>query len=71
MRTIDGQAEVLSGIKAGEVLVVRGAEALREGAPVKIVPSVDAVAGKYRPRSPDAKSGAPAKDAPAKPREKR
>jgi len=37
MRTADGQAEVLSGIKVGEMLVVRGAEALRPGAPVRIV----------------------------------
>jgi hypothetical protein len=36
MRTADGQAEVLSGLKAGELLVVRGAEALRDGAPVRI-----------------------------------
>jgi len=37
MRTADGQAEVLSGIKVGEFLVVRGAEALRPGAPVRVV----------------------------------
>ena len=37
MRTADGQAEVLSGIKVGEMLVVRGAEALRPGAPVRVV----------------------------------
>jgi multidrug efflux system membrane fusion protein len=37
MRTADGQAEVLSGVEVGETLVVRGAEALRPGAPVKVV----------------------------------
>jgi multidrug efflux system membrane fusion protein len=36
LRTADGQAEVLAGLKPGEVLVVRGAEALRDGAPVRI-----------------------------------
>ncbi|MCX6576185.1 MAG: efflux RND transporter periplasmic adaptor subunit, partial [Candidatus Aminicenantes bacterium] len=39
MRTADGQAEVLSGLKAGEILVIRGAEALRNGVPVKSGPS--------------------------------
>jgi multidrug efflux system membrane fusion protein len=38
MRTADGQAEVLSGLKAGEILVVRGAEALRNGVPVRTGP---------------------------------
>ena len=36
MRTVDGQAEVLAGLKPGEALVIRGAEALRDGAPVRI-----------------------------------
>ncbi len=36
MRTADGQVEVLSGLKPGEALVIRGAEALRDGAPVRI-----------------------------------
>jgi multidrug efflux system membrane fusion protein len=35
LRTPDGLVEVRSGIKAGEKLVVRGAEALRDGAAVK------------------------------------
>jgi multidrug efflux system membrane fusion protein len=35
MRTADGQVEVLSGLKSGERLVIRGAEALRNGAPIK------------------------------------
>ncbi len=36
MRTADGQVEVLSGLKPGEILVIRGGEALRSGAPVRI-----------------------------------
>jgi len=37
LRTKEGAVEVLSGIRAGEVVVVRGAEALREGARVRVV----------------------------------
>jgi len=36
MRTADGRAEVLSGLKPGEMLVIRGAEALRDGVPVRV-----------------------------------
>jgi len=36
LRTSDGQVEVRKGLAAGELLVVRGAEALREGAKVKL-----------------------------------
>jgi len=36
MRTADGQVEVKQGLKIGELLVVRGAEALRDGAKVKV-----------------------------------
>ena len=36
MRTADGQAEVISGLKPGEILVIRGAEALQTGASVRI-----------------------------------
>lgn len=36
MRTADGLVEVLGGVKAGETLVVRGAEALRDGAAVRV-----------------------------------
>ncbi|MCX6564504.1 MAG: efflux RND transporter periplasmic adaptor subunit [Candidatus Aminicenantes bacterium] len=37
MRTADGQAEVLSGVQPGEMLVVRGADALRANAPVRVM----------------------------------
>jgi len=36
MRTADGQVEVLAGLKPGEILVIRGGEALRSGAHVTI-----------------------------------
>jgi multidrug efflux system membrane fusion protein len=36
MRTADGQVEVKNGLAPGETLVIRGAEALRDGAKVKV-----------------------------------
>ncbi|HSA96013.1 MAG TPA: efflux RND transporter periplasmic adaptor subunit [Acidobacteriota bacterium] len=36
MRSADGQVEVLSGLKGGETLVIRGAEALSNGVSVRI-----------------------------------
>ena len=39
MRTAEGHVEVKSGVRPGEVLVVRGAEALKEGATVKVLPN--------------------------------
>ena len=50
MRTTDGQVEVLGGLKPGERLVIRGSEALRDGAPVRETPAAVA-----KP-SPDAPS---------------
>jgi membrane fusion protein (multidrug efflux system)/multidrug efflux system membrane fusion protein len=38
MRTADGRVEVRKGIVPGEMLVVRGAEPLREGMQVRVVP---------------------------------
>lgn len=39
LRTPEGLVEVVSGLAVGDSLVVRGAEALRDGASVKVVPS--------------------------------
>jgi multidrug efflux system membrane fusion protein len=52
MRTVDGQAEVLAGLKAGEFLVVRGAEALRDGAPVRIAKPAEKVQEKAPEKVP-------------------
>lgn len=55
LRTGDGKVEVRSGVSPGEQLVVRGAEALREGAKVRVVeggqktPAPSAEAGGARP----------------------
>jgi multidrug efflux system membrane fusion protein len=39
LRTADGRVEVRSGVKPGEQLVIRGGEALREGAKVRVTRS--------------------------------
>ncbi len=66
LRTAEGLVEVRSGLRAGEDLVVRGAEALRDGATVRVIPG-DA-AGKpaggaggaqHPPRSAAVKAAAP------------
>jgi membrane fusion protein, multidrug efflux system len=51
-----GQVEVLRGLKVGEVLVVRGVQRLRTGAPVMVKP-LDAPSGAAG-SSPDAQKGA-------------
>jgi multidrug efflux system membrane fusion protein len=43
MRTADGQIEVISGLQSGELLVVRGAEALVNGAAVRLTGSLPEV----------------------------
>ncbi|MCB9894564.1 MAG: efflux RND transporter periplasmic adaptor subunit [Planctomycetes bacterium] len=45
LRTPDGRIEVRSGVEPGEVVVVRGADALRDGAAVKIAGQKDSTAG--------------------------
>ncbi len=53
LRTADGRVEVRSGVKPGEQLVVRGGEALQEGAKVKVTR-----AGEGAGASPAAAAGA-------------
>jgi RND family efflux transporter MFP subunit len=55
MRTIDGQAEVLSGLAPGETLVIRGAEALQNGFPVRVVPAGGVPASSADPGTAGAK----------------
>ncbi len=38
LRTTDGRVEVLAGLAKGETLVIRGSEALRDGAQIRVVP---------------------------------
>jgi multidrug efflux system membrane fusion protein len=45
LRTADGKVEVKSGLQVGERLVIRGAEALRDGAPVKEASATGSEAG--------------------------
>jgi hypothetical protein len=40
MRTADGQIEVISGLQSGELLVIRGAEALVNGVAVRFINSI-------------------------------
>jgi multidrug efflux pump subunit AcrA (membrane-fusion protein) len=53
LRTADGRVEVRSGVKPGEKLVIRGAEALQDGARVRVTAS-----GEQTGSSPVAGSGA-------------
>jgi multidrug efflux system membrane fusion protein len=54
LRTSDGKVEVKKGVVGGDVLVVRGAEALRDGAPIKIVTpgELEGRKGKAQPDQP-------------------
>ncbi|HKQ19886.1 MAG TPA: efflux RND transporter periplasmic adaptor subunit, partial [Candidatus Eisenbacteria bacterium] len=55
LRTADGQIEVKSGLAGAESLVVRGAEALSEGARVRIVKAGTLDTGPATPATKDAK----------------
>jgi multidrug efflux system membrane fusion protein len=52
MRTADGRVEVKGGVKPGETLVVRGAEALKDGVPVRIAESAKQPSLTGEPRRP-------------------
>jgi multidrug efflux system membrane fusion protein len=56
LRTGDGRVEIKKGIAGGDRIVVRGAEALRDGAPVKIG---GPETGKGKPKPPGAPSPSP------------
>ncbi|WP_437730653.1 efflux RND transporter periplasmic adaptor subunit [Sorangium sp. So ce1335] len=64
LRTPDGRVEVKAGLSAGERLVVRGAEALREGAQVRIAPPGSAPGGQPAGHAGEG-AGAPPPTAPA------
>lgn len=50
LRTADGQVEIRGGVSVGEKVVVRGGEALRDGAGVDVKPAIaGAAAGTARP----------------------
>jgi membrane fusion protein, multidrug efflux system len=58
LRTVDGRVEVKSGVKPGDMLVVRGAEALRSGVQVRAVPQGQ-LPGSSASAAPAASAGAP------------
>ncbi len=55
MRSPDGRVEILSGLKTGEALVIRGAEALQNGVTVRIAGPGAAPAPAEKPASPGEK----------------
>ena len=60
MRSADGQVEVLSGLKVGEVLVIRGSEALQNGVTVRMIAPGSGQAPSEKPadkQAPPAKKG--------------
>jgi multidrug efflux system membrane fusion protein len=58
MRTADGRVEVLEGVKPGERIVVRGAEALKDGAPVRVAEGAKpALSGEPRKQTVDGSNG--------------
>ena len=58
MKSADGQVEVLSGLKVGEVLVIRGSEALQNGVTVRMIAPGS---GQAPPEKPADKQAPPAK----------
>jgi len=52
MKTADGLVEVKDGLKVGESLVIRGAEALRDGVPVRLVKSGQIVSSPVKNSKP-------------------
>jgi RND family efflux transporter MFP subunit len=45
MHTTDGQVEVRAGLQAGEQLVIRGADALKDGAKIRLAPAAGTAPG--------------------------